>query len=176
NDTARVTYGIDKRYSLPENLEGLGYTNLIYLVLNMEIKLLKFANNKASINLFMIEEPEAHTHPQLQSVFIKKLKENIGKWMQSQNLNLQAIVTSHSARIVDNCKFEDLRYFKVKEKQVDIKNFVKDLKDMYQEMNKEDGETEELLMPDQAFNFIKKYINIHTSELFFTDKIIMIEG
>jgi len=29
----------------------------------------------ADINLLFIEEPEAHTHPQLQYVFIKNIKE-----------------------------------------------------------------------------------------------------
>jgi predicted ATP-dependent endonuclease of OLD family len=30
--------------------------------------------NQADINLLFIEEPEAHTHPQMQYVFIKNIK------------------------------------------------------------------------------------------------------
>lgn len=173
---SRVTYGTNEETKLPENYKGLGYTNLIYLVLNMEIKLLKFANNKANINLFIIEEPEAHTHPQMQSVFIKKLKENILKWINEEKLNLQTIITSHSARIVDHCDFSDLRYFRVTEtKKTEISHFVKELSSKYEELYDGDKENE-LYTSSKALQFIKQYINIHTSELFFTDKIIMIEG
>lgn len=181
--SSAVTYGTEKENRLPENHKGLGYTNLIYLVLNMEIKLMRLANQKSNINLFIIEEPEAHTHPQLQSIFIKKLKENITKWKEKEALNLQSIVTSHSARIVDHCDFADLRYFRLKEEsEIEIADFVKELTQRYKKLynqsddNKQQASNENSITPGNAFNFIKQYINIHTSELFFTDKAIIIEG
>lgn len=168
---SRITYG-EGDLTLPENLKGLGYTNVIYLILNLEMKLLKFKNNPRSINLFFIEEPEAHTHPQMQYVFIKQIKKKLTKWMKDNNTRLQTIITTHSSHIVDECEFEDLRYFKVSKvsnKEVTIKNLVKELEKVYEEEFKKDE-------PGEVFKFIKQYLNVHSSELFFAEKLIMIEG
>ena len=60
---------------LPENYNGLGYMNLINMIFEIEIKIQEFKKSKeekpSDINLLFIEEPEAHTHPQMQYVFIK---------------------------------------------------------------------------------------------------------
>ena len=67
-------------HQLPESYNGLGYLNLISIIMEVEIYLedfLKKSNETekpADINLLFIEEPEAHTHPQLQYVFIKNIK------------------------------------------------------------------------------------------------------
>jgi predicted ATP-dependent endonuclease of OLD family len=47
--------------------------NILYLLLQVEIKKEYFIESKKDINLFFIEEPEAHTHPQMQSLFIQKI-------------------------------------------------------------------------------------------------------
>lgn len=165
---SKITYG-EGELTLPENLKGLGYTNIIYLILNLEIKLFKFKNNKKSINLFVIEEPEAHTHPQMQYVFIKQIKNKLLKWRSENNTSLQTIITTHSSHIVNDCQFEDLRYFKVDKKQVSIRNFVEELEVSYRKSFKKDE-------ANDVFKFIKQYLNIHSSELFFAEKLIMIEG
>lgn len=73
---SKVVYGDDDNY-LPEYLNGLGYMNILYLLLNIEIKKDLFIKNKRDINLLFIEEPEAHTHPQMQYVFIEKIKQTL---------------------------------------------------------------------------------------------------
>ncbi|MBK6839988.1 MAG: AAA family ATPase [Bacteroidetes bacterium] len=49
--------------------------NLISMIFEIEILVQDFKRDKdkkpADINLLSIEEPEAHTHPQMQYVFIK---------------------------------------------------------------------------------------------------------
>lgn len=74
---SRVVYGSDENY-LPEHLNGLGYLNILYLLLNIEIKKERFIDNRKDLNLLFIEEPEAHTHPQMQYVFVEKIKTTIG--------------------------------------------------------------------------------------------------
>lgn len=63
---------------LPEDHNGLGYMNLISMIFQIEIIrqiFMKGRNGKmADINLLIIEEPEAHTHPQMQYIFIKNIK------------------------------------------------------------------------------------------------------
>ena len=67
-------------HQLPESYNGLGYLNLISIIMEIEIYLGDFLRKNdetkrpADINLLFIEEPEAHTHPQLQYVFIKNIK------------------------------------------------------------------------------------------------------
>lgn len=72
-----VVYNQDK-HQLPEHYNGLGYMNLISMIFEIEILVQDFKRDKdkkpADINLLIIEEPEAHTHPQMQYIFIKNIK------------------------------------------------------------------------------------------------------
>lgn len=93
---------------LPEDYNGLGYLNLFAMIFGIRIKLdyLSKKNNTdevpTPINILFIEEPEAHTHPQMQYVFIR----NIKKVLKSQqgeigeNFSLQTVISTHSAHIV----------------------------------------------------------------------------
>ena len=75
NTTVMYNHG---DYSLPEHYNGLGYMNLISMIFDIEIIINEFARKKdekpADINLLFIEEPEAHTHPQMQYIFINNIK------------------------------------------------------------------------------------------------------
>ena len=111
-----VVYQHDGK-DLPENLNGLGYMNLISMIFQIEIIRNKMAKTKngrlADINLLIIEEPEAHTHPQMQYIFIKNIKQLlahplIGK--DSAVRNIQSIISSHSSHIVSECDFNDIKY------------------------------------------------------------------
>ena len=72
NTTVVYTHDTNK---LPEQYNGLGYMNLISMIFDIEILRQEFKRKKderpADINLLIIEEPEAHTHPQMQSVLQK---------------------------------------------------------------------------------------------------------
>lgn len=154
---SKVVYGNSDSY-LPENQNGLGHLNILYLLLQIEVKRKLFEQEKKDINLLFIEEPEAHTHPQMQYVFAKRIKE-ILKGIS----NSQTFITSHSSHIVSQCEFEDIRYFKVDNENVLIKNFHKELEEKY-------------ISDPKHFQFIKQYLTLYTSELFFAEKIIFIEG
>lgn len=74
-----VMYKHNPDHSLPEDYNGLGYMNLISMIFEIEVLLNDFKKKKskeerpADINLLFIEEPEAHTHPQMQYVSIKNI-------------------------------------------------------------------------------------------------------
>ena len=72
SNASKVVYG-DRDNYLPEYLNGLGYMNILYLLLNIEISRTKFLMDKKDINIFCIEEPEAHTHPQMQYIFAREI-------------------------------------------------------------------------------------------------------
>ena len=152
---------------LPENYNGLGYMNLISMIFEIKILLHEFQREKeekpSDINLLFIEEPEVHTHPQMQYVFINNIKDLLENRQQRRDgvtWSLQTILSTHSAHIVSESEFEKIKYFK-REKDGIISKNLKDLK------NKES---------DQSYKFLKQYLTLHRAELFFADKAIFIEG
>lgn len=159
---------------LPEYLNGLGYMNILYLLLQLEVKKEYLIEGNKDINLLFIEEPEAHTHPQMQTVFIDK----IYKILSAINKPLQTFITTHSSHIVKRSDFKTIRYFYHDELHgVLIKNFYTELKDKY-ESEEATYESEEATYKDgkAAFRFLKEYISIVATDLFFAEKVIFIEG
>lgn len=161
--SSQVIYGETDNY-LPEHYSGLGYLNVLYLLLQIELCREDFARRNAPLNLLLIEEPEAHTHPQMQYVFADKIHGLI-----SQIPNLQALLTTHSSHIVTKSNFEDIRYLSrlSPAEPVTVKNFHSDLSARYDELGA-DGAT--------LFQFLKQYLTINSAELFFASKAIFIEG
>ncbi|KOY03722.1 AAA family ATPase [Pseudomonas nunensis] len=157
DNCSQVVYGSDGSF-LPETYNGLGHMNILYLLLAIEIRKESFNKSKCQINLLFIEEPEAHTHPQIQYVFSTKIKSIL-----SEIDNLQTIITTHSSHIVSQCNFEDIRYFKSSSAGVEIKNFYSELEKKY-------------ATDIDSFNFIKQYLTLSACELFFASKVVFIEG
>lgn len=162
---------------LPENFNGLGYSNLIYLVLKVVSFIEKFKKaaplNKSETLTILIEEPEAHLHPQMQQVFISQIKRTIKEAKQKENLAVQVIINTHSSHIVTEAgidvdrSFERIRYFSKayikKEKRFKVE--VKDFNGFKHREN--DKET---------FRFLKQYMSLHRCDIFFADKVIFVEG
>ncbi|HEY6143593.1 MAG TPA: AAA family ATPase, partial [Flavobacterium sp.] len=160
---------------LPENYNGLGYSNLIFLVLKIVSFIENFKKNKAKniteILTILIEEPEAHLHPQMQQVFVEQIRETIEKTFKEDGIQVQLIISSHSSHMIAEAglnvkrSFERIRYFnkyKFKGKTfVEVKDF-NDFK--HKETDKD------------TFRFLKQYLNLHKCDLFFADKVIMVEG
>ncbi|WP_407272052.1 ATP-dependent nuclease [Radiobacillus sp. PE A8.2] len=165
-----VVYKHDSDNHLPEHYNGLGYMNLISMIFELEILVNEFKREKdknpADINLLFIEEPEAHTHPQMQYVFIKNIKNLLSEGIKKddgEKRELQYIISTHSACIVADSDFDDIKYLN---RETANSVIVKNLKDL---MNEYDEETNQ-------YKFIKQYLTISRAEIFFADKAILIEG
>lgn len=151
---------------LPETYNGLGYLNLYGIIFEIETLMLDIKNDPADINLFYIEEPESHTHPQLQYIFIKNIKDLLKEHDKELKVSggtscIQTLITTHSSHIISDCNFDDLIYFQ-RNNGVVAKAF-NSLKEEYKE--------EQL-----GYRFVKQYLTLNSSELFFADKVICIEG
>lgn len=162
-------------YLLPEDYNGLGYMNLFAILFNIHIKIDLFKKvreeiDPSAINLLFIEEPEAHTHPQMQYIFIKNIKDMLDEETKDQTtqepiLNLQTIITTHSSHIASQSDFNDIKYFLKSSDSVESKN-LSELELLY-------GTSED---EKRNFQFLKQYLTLNRAELFFTDKAIFIEG
>lgn len=163
--------------TLPENFNGLGYSNLIYLVLKVVSFIEKFKKaaplNKSETLTIFIEEPEAHLHPQMQQVFISQIKRTIKETKKKDGLSVQVIISTHSSHIVTEAgidverSFERIRYFS-KLYNKSEKRYTVDVKDFNAFKHKEsDAET---------FRFLKQYMSLHRCDIFFADKVILVEG
>ena len=98
----------------------------------------------------------------LQYIFAQKIEDIL-----KEVSNMQTIISTHSPHIVSNHPFENIRYMSLKNGEngdnVEIKNFYNELSKKYV------GEKKE-------FSFLTQYLSVQSSELFFADKAIFIEG
>ncbi|MEH8044206.1 AAA family ATPase [Gallibacterium anatis] len=166
SDNTNFSYRQGNESSLPETYNGLGHLNLIGILFEIETKIQEIFEQPADINLLYIEEPEAHTHPQLQYIFIRNIKNHIEshkKKLSGMGKQLQVLITSHSSHIVSACNFDDVIYLNREKNEVIAKNF-NSLKDEYS------GDSQ------KGFKFVKQYLTLNRSELFFTDKVVCVEG
>lgn len=176
-ENTSVMFKHNGKQLLPEDYNGLGYMNLIAMIFEIEVILYNFKKEKqtnilqeipSDINLLFIEEPEAHTHPQMQYVFIKNIKDVLEEGTLTKggnNINLQTVISTHSSHIVAESDFNDIKYlFKHNPYEVKIRS-LKELEKEYEE----NGEI-------QSFNFLKKYLTLNRAELFFSEKAVFIEG
>lgn len=161
---------------LPENFNGLGYSNLIYLVLKVVSFIEKFKKaaplNKSETLTILIEEPEAHLHPQMQQVFISQIERTLKETKEKENLSVQVIISTHSSHIVTEAgidvdrSFERIRYFSKLYDNIE-KRYKVEVKDFNEFRKESDKET---------FRFLKQYMTLHRCDIFFADKIILVEG
>lgn len=144
---------------LPEAHNGLGYSKLIFIILNFISFYEEYIKreSKPEFQLLFVEEPEAHLHPQMQHVFIKNIKKFI---KDKKGWNVQVVITTHSSHIVSGSGFKCIRYFDVSEKTLVVKNLSK--------FEKEEGV--------DTIKFLQQYMLLNRCDMFFADKIILIEG
>lgn len=168
NHTRLLYVSNSEHEMLPDNYNGLGFKNL----LKMELLLATYiwAINQVTykcVPLLFIEEPEAHMHPQMQQLYAENINQfisNISSIRKDTEASLnhssiQICMSTHSSSIISNVEFNKIRYMK---RDRDNANFV-NLR-AFVGNNKEN------------IDFIKKYMTLTKCELFFADKVILVEG
>lgn len=131
---------------------GLGFNNLIF----MAVVLSELAKNpEAAYRSLIVEEPEAHLHPQLQRVLLRYLA---GLPTGEGEKQVQLFVTSHSPNFASNSKLESLVCLVENEAGVET-FFPRDIKFAK-------GKREKL----------ERYLDVTRAELFFARRVIFVEG
>lgn len=176
-DGAVVHYCLDKNsggvtggYTLPDRYNGLGFKNLIYMVielLDLHTQWLESddVTDHAPLHLVFIEEPEAHLHVQLQQVFVRKILDilKLDKSQLDYYLS-QLVITTHSPHILFERGFRPIRYFRKSNNDGVQVSEVVNLSKFY-------STTAE---PER--DFLERYMKLTHCDLFFADGAILVEG
>ena len=148
--SSRIKELANSSFELYQN--GLGYNNLLF----MSAVLGDMAIEKGGIyhNLLLIEEPEAHLHPQLQELVHSFLED-----ANRNDSNIQIIYTSHSPTLASKIDIENINVIR---KTVDGTKKSR--------INKQDyGDGKELQK-------LKIELQHKNAEMFFAEKVILVEG
>lgn len=131
---------------------GLGFNNLIFMaVVLSELTI----NPETSYKSLIVEEPEAHLHPQLQAVLLRYL-ESIQSNLDEKPVQL--FVTSHSPNFASIADLDSVTCL------VDISEGVEAFAPRAIQFNK--GKREKL----------ERYLDVTRAELFFARRVIFVEG
>jgi putative ATP-dependent endonuclease of OLD family len=147
--SSRLSLSVDA-FEIEQN--GLGFNNLIF----MAVVLSELAKNPdATYRGLIVEEPEAHLHPQLQAVLLRYLA---SLQAVAGEKPVQLFVTSHSPNFASNANLDCLACLVESDGHVDT-FFPRDVQ--FQK-----GKREKL----------ERYLNVTRAELFFARRVIFVEG
>lgn len=168
-DGTHVHYALnDEGLSLPDKHNGLGFKNLIYMVvelLDLHAQWLATEEKRPPLHLVFVEEPEAHLHAQLQQVFVNKVLEILAAEDDAPNgFHTQLALTTHSPHILYERGFQPIRYFRRAGTGIAQVSKVLNLSHFYR------------TTANPSRDFLERYLKLTHCDLFFADAAVLVEG
>lgn len=145
----RISEVANKSFELYQN--GLGYNNLLF----MSAVLGDMAIEKGGVyqNLLLVEEPEAHLHPQLQ-----ELVHNFLSDANKNDNNIQIIYTSHSPTLASKIDIENINLlYEYGHKKYCLP---------FSQTN----------LTEENKKYLQRYLDVTKSQMFFARGILFVEG
>ncbi len=137
---------------LPFTLNGLGYNNLIFT--SATLGTLRRSSQFSSRSI-LIEEPEAHLHPQLQMLLLKHLADVASN---DKGTEVQVIASSHSPILASQAPIDSI--VSVQEVDGKVSAF----------------SVSSIKIDDKIKKKLQRYLDATRGELFFARRILMVEG
>jgi putative ATP-dependent endonuclease of OLD family len=151
---------------------GLGYANLLFMA--TVILELRHAQD-AELTLFLVEEPEAHLHPQLQAVLLDYLQDQANKSTRDDRREpagrIQVIATTHSPNFASAVGTERIVVLRTIDRRLQVGD------------DAPGRVRETVALPLCAVDLtaaerrkINQYLDVTRCELLFTRRAILVEG
>lgn len=147
--TASGSTGTSATLQISQN--GLGYNNLIYIATVLGDLRQRRQREPDSYIALLIEEPEAHLHPQLQDVLFRYLAE-------IQSDDVQVFITSHSPTITAKTQIESLIVLSRNGPQI-LSTPLADV-----DLSKDNRD------------HLHRFMDVTKSQLFFANGVVLVEG
>jgi putative ATP-dependent endonuclease of the OLD family len=132
---------------------GLGYNNLLF----MAAELLLLQSLPGQVPFLLIEEPEAHLHPQHQTLFMQVLEKRAAPPVTAEDgQQVQVLLTTHSPQLAAGANIENLtmvvgyRTYPLASKQTKLST--------------------------DDYAFLRRFLDATKANLFFARGIIVVEG
>lgn len=132
-------------------INSLGYNNLLYIA-TVFAELQIAGKSKDLFTMLLIEEPEAHLHPQLQIKLIKHLET-----LSNQQTNIQVIITTHSPILASSVSIDNLIHVSEQNDTIKTTSLCK-------------------IRLDDSKNYINRWLDVTKSTLLFSKGVILVEG
>ncbi len=158
---------------------GLGYANLLFIA--TVILELQHAQD-AELTLFLVEEPEAHLHPQLQAVLLDYLREQAEESARAGDDHgpmgrIQIVATTHSPNLAASVGIENVVVLRTQHQTepVDEVEETSAPRSVIRRLTRA-LPLARLDLPPDGFRKINQYLDATRAAVLFARRIILVEG
>jgi putative ATP-dependent endonuclease of OLD family len=156
----------DEGFHLWQN--SLGFNNLIYIATVLGDIKERVKDDAIPHFALLIEEPEAHIHPQLQLSLYNFLKE------ANSNANSQLFITTHSPTLTSRVPFDNLILLDLDAYIIGNSFVERAAENIIQDTIKKNCLTQAQI--DEKKDQLQRYIDVTKSQLFFARGCLFVEG